>query len=201
MCLATGAPALGEGSDVAWGIRPADGEQGNARDNFRYEAVPGETVHDALRVTNRGAAELELQVYGADGTSSASGQIELEPAGEVPTGVGAWLAPAAPRIVLAPGESIELAFTLAVPADADAGDHVGGIVTSSLAPGEDPAVAVDRRLASSVVVRVAAEVRETPSATGDAMAPWRTAAVLAVLGLLVAAVVTWRVVLRGRATG
>jgi len=193
-CLVAGGPALAAGSDAAWGIRPADGEHGSQRDNFRYDAAPDAVLHDALVVTNRGEEPLTLQVYGADGTLSAAGYVDLPPAGEPAVGVGAWLAVASSDLVLAPGESVEVAFSLSVPADAAAGDHAGAVVTSSLVADADPSVAVDRRLASSVVVHVAPEASDG----------WRSPAlfgVLGVLGLLVVAVVTWMVVLRGRATG
>lgn len=205
--LAAPTTAIGSEPEIAWGVRPADGAHGTARDNFRHVARAGTILEDALIVTNHGSGALSLSLYGADGTL-VDDHVELAPMGAAATGLGAWL-DVPPGVEIAPGEAAEVPFTLAVPADAVPGQHAGALVTSSLVdPGAG--LAVDRRLAASIVVTVtppdpdpvpdtAAPGDGTPSSAGSPNLPPR-AALLALAALALVAVAVWAVVLQGRAT-
>lgn len=178
---------------ASWGIRPADGVHGAARDNFRYTASPGDVVEDVLVVTNHGGSPLTVRVGVSDGELAADGLVELAPVGADPTGLATWVDVAVESLELAPGEVAEVPFAIRVPEAAQPGPVAGAVVTSSLTEGAESGVAVDRRLAASVVV----DVREHTVEEGRGVPLW---ALLAVVGLALAAAATWRVVLRGRAT-
>jgi len=186
-------PALAS-EGASWGTRPADGAHGSARENFRYSAAPGDLVTDVLEVSNLGSAPLSLRVLGADGELTAEGLVELAPAGAAPEGLASWLALGAESLVLAPGESSAITFTIAVPADAVPGEHAGALVTSSLEAGEQ--LTVDRRLATSIVVQVEEPAARLARAPGGPAWAWAALGVLA-LG----AVLAWRPVWRARARG
>lgn len=151
--------------DATWGIRPEDNAHGAERPNFAYELDPGAVVEDALLVTNRGSEPLDLTVYAADAFLTSSGQYDLLPAGTPSTDLGAWVRVGLDRVTVAPGEQVRVPFTVAVPADASPGDHAGGVLTSSIAA-TGTTVAIDRRLASRVQVRVSGDLVPAVDVTG-----------------------------------
>ncbi|GMA32772.1 WxL protein peptidoglycan domain-containing protein [Litorihabitans aurantiacus] len=173
---AAAAPATG---DLTWSVRPADNDLGAGRPNFAYELAPGDVVEDALVVTNLGATPLELQVYAADAFTTASGHLDLLPDGEPSTDLGTWVTSPAPTLTLEGAQSVEVPFTLTVPADAAPGDHPGGIVTSFV-QAADGDVRLDRRLGSRIHVRVAGETTLTVAASdvvtslSPSPVPWGT---------------------------
>lgn len=143
--------------DLTWSVRPADNDHGTDRANYGYVLDPGAEVNDAFVVTNASAQELTLAVYAADGYTTPSGHLDLQPAGEPATDLGSWVVPETDRVVLAPGDSEEVEFSLVVPDDAAPGDHPGGIVTSHVTGDETGTVRLDRRLGSRIHVRVSGE--------------------------------------------
>src|SRR5690606_14643898 len=152
---------------------PADGTDGSARENLRYTAAPGEVIADVLVVTNRGTERLGLRVSVSDGVLTADGLVELAPAGADPAALATGVRLTDDDLELAPGESHDVAFEIAVPADAAPGPVAGAVVTSSLAESAEPGVAVDRRLAASVVVEVVEVVEETGEAgAGPGVPGW-----------------------------
>jgi hypothetical protein len=144
--------------DLSWGLLPADNDHGADRPNFAYAARPGDTVSDTVVVTNRSDQRLELRTYAADAFTTTSGQLDLLPAGETSTDLGAWIVvgdgAGQGTITVDPGQSLDLPFTITVPADAAPGDHSAGIITSLVQQATASTVALDRRLALRVHLRV-----------------------------------------------
>jgi hypothetical protein len=180
--------------DLTWALAPGDGPgpadtavgpTGDDRANYAYAVDPGDEVDDSLVVTNRSGVPLDLAVYAADAETTRDGDLGLLPADVPATGLGTWIDLDVPEggLVLDPGESADVPFTLAVPADAPPGDHAGGVVTSLEQTTDDGALAVDRRLALRVHARVsgalspALEIRDVTveSSTGlNPLAPAST---------------------------
>lgn len=185
--LGAGAAVASTG-EAAWGARPDDTERGDGRANFRYVAAPGETLADALLVTNRGTEPLELRVEGADAEITPDGLVELSD--HPPVGLGSWLELSTELVQIGPGESVRVPFSLSVPLGAS-GVVAGAVVTASFVEGET--VALDRRLAVSIVLEVD---REEPAVGTSGVPPWM---VVALAGLAAAAGLTWLGVLRARA--
>ncbi|MFF3066056.1 WxL protein peptidoglycan domain-containing protein [Oerskovia sp. NPDC057915] len=148
---------------VTWGVAPASAP------TFDLALDPGATVTDELVVTNHGDAPLDLAVYAADAFTSPTGALDVLPAGTPSEDLGAWITADVPRVAVGPGERVTVPFTLSVPADATPGDHTAALVTSLVTgAGEgEGGVAVDRRLGTRVLVRVAGDV--APSATVTAV--------------------------------
>ncbi|GAA4770746.1 WxL protein peptidoglycan domain-containing protein [Microbacterium gilvum] len=144
---------------VAWGVEPGGAED---RANFDYEVDPGAVVEDAMVVRNTGTESLALGVYAADAYTTAEGVLDLRLADEPLEDSGAWIALDVSEIVLAPGESAEVPFTVTVPTDASPGDHPAGVVTSLVTRTDGEPLAVDRRLGIRINLRVAGEL--APSA-------------------------------------
>lgn len=145
-------------SQVSWAVRTASNDFGADRENFAYTLDPSGRLKDALVVVNHGKKPLTLAVYAADGFTSDSGQLDLDTADKVPTGVGAWLKTKGQAVTVKPGASVNVPFTMSVPKNATPGDHVGGIVTSLTQDDDAAGINVDRRLAIKVKVRVGGEL-------------------------------------------
>ncbi|MHA7272167.1 WxL protein peptidoglycan domain-containing protein [Arthrobacter sp. TMT4-20] len=142
--------------DLSWSIRPGTSD-GTARTNFTYTVQPGESIRDSVIVTNTGTTPLNLEVYAADGMTSVSGHLDLQPASETPTDVASWFTAEDQYITVQPGDSEEVPFTLDIPADGSPGDHVGGVVTSYVSETSQGTVKLDRRLATRLNVRVSGD--------------------------------------------
>lgn len=139
--------------DVTWSVRTDSNGFGKERTSYTYAVDPGQSVSDALVITNHGTAPLTLAVYAADGYTGAGGQLDLLTPAESSTGIGAWTHVSAATVAVAPNESTVVPFSLSVPAAATPGDYVGGIVTS-LGSSADQGISVDRRLGIRIGLRV-----------------------------------------------
>ncbi|MFF2052956.1 WxL protein peptidoglycan domain-containing protein [Leifsonia sp. NPDC058194] len=151
------AVAAGEG-DVTWGVRTAANDNGADRQNFAYRIEPGKQISDALVVSNHAATPLELDVYAADGFTTTSGQLDLVTQDTDSVAVGAWTSLQSGRVTIAPGTSVEVPFTVSVPADATPGDYAGGLLTSLPHTTQEDGISVDRRLGIRMHVRVDGEL-------------------------------------------
>ncbi|MFI1091869.1 hypothetical protein [Streptomyces sp. NPDC020917] len=67
--------------------------------------------------------------------------------------------PGRDSVVVQPGRTADVPFTVTVPANATPGDHVGGILTSLKQPDADQGITVDRRLGIKIALRVSGELR------------------------------------------
>jgi hypothetical protein len=119
---------------------------------------PGESADDAIVITNRSGAAIDLSVYARDALTTLDGNLDLQPAAAQPAGLGAWITLEAHSVAIGPGESATVPFRVQVPDDAGPGDYGGGIVTSLAADAAAGTVAVDRRLALRAFVRVGGDL-------------------------------------------
>ncbi|TPW77733.1 WxL protein peptidoglycan domain-containing protein [Schumannella soli] len=159
--LAPASAAHAADDDVTWTVRTAANDFGADRTAYGYTITPGEKVDDALVVANHGDEALDLGVYAADGYTTDSGQFDILAADQKSRNLGLWAVPKDDRVVVQPGQSVELPFTVSVPKNATPGDYVGGIVTSLVQPDADQGINVDRRLGVKMSVRVGGDL--TPS--------------------------------------
>jgi hypothetical protein len=155
---ATAPDRAGDG-DVAWTVRTASNSYGADRSSFSYQVNPGGRVEDAMVVANRGTAPVDLAVYAADGFTSDKGQLDLLPKAKKSRGTGIWVTAARDRVVVKPGQTVQLPFTVAVPADATPGDYVGGILTSLTQADAAQGINVDRRLGIRIALRVSGALK------------------------------------------
>jgi hypothetical protein len=97
---------------------------------FVYKLAPGAVQHGSVIVTNVGNAAGTVRVYPADGTTGPTTGTVYKTA-QKPTGTGAWLSLAQSSFALAPGGQRKVPFTVRVPASAQAGEWVAGIVAET----------------------------------------------------------------------
>ncbi|MFB9688799.1 WxL protein peptidoglycan domain-containing protein [Amycolatopsis plumensis] len=138
---------------VPWTVTTAANDFGADRENFSYTADAGEQITDGLTIANHGTSPLELAVYGADAFTTGTGQLDLLAKTKPSTDVGAWVHPSTDHVTVQSGQATEVPFTVMVPADAKAGDHLGGILTS-LTQGD-----VERRVGLRIRLRVGGDLR------------------------------------------
>ncbi|MFC6161950.1 WxL protein peptidoglycan domain-containing protein [Kribbella jiaozuonensis] len=154
----TGAGTAVAADDVPWSVSTAANSFGSDRQNYSYTVDPGGEVQDALVVANSSKTPLTLGVYAADGFTTDDGRLDLLTDDAKSTGVGTWVHTPSAQVTIQPGKSLQVPFTLAVPAGATPGDHLGGIVTSLKQSGD-----VDRRLAIRIRVRVSGALEPSVS--------------------------------------
>ncbi|SDS50843.1 WxL protein peptidoglycan domain-containing protein [Actinoplanes derwentensis] len=151
-------PVQAADGDVTWTVRTASNSLGATRSSFGYDVSPGTTTSDAMVVANKGTEAVNLKVYTADGYTTDAGQLDLLTGDKKSKAIGAWVRPTSTAVTVAPGRTVEVPFTITVPADATPGDHVGGIVTSLTAPDKTANVNVERRLGIKIKLRVAGDL-------------------------------------------
>ncbi len=140
--------------EVAWGVKTAPADTGEGRQYYAFIAAPGTTIDDVLIISNHDDADLTLDVYGADGFTTESGQLDVLPRAEESTELGSWITFGEDSVTIPAGESAEVPFTVHIPDNATPGDYAGGVITSLPSPVQDAGVTVDRRLGVRVQLRV-----------------------------------------------
>ncbi|MER6525752.1 DUF916 domain-containing protein [Streptomyces sp. NPDC001508] len=153
------APAQAAGGDVTWTVRTAPNSYGSDRSSFGYGVNPGGRIEDAMVVANRGKDPLTLAVYAADGFTTDAGRLDLLTRDQKSVGVGAWVHAGRTSVVVRPGRTVRVPFTVSVPDNATPGDYVGGILTSLKQSDDAAGINVDRRLGIRVKLRVSGELQ------------------------------------------
>ncbi|MEU3608500.1 DUF916 domain-containing protein [Streptomyces sp. NPDC035033] len=156
--LLLGAPAAQAAENGEWAVYPAAARLGE-RPYFVLTADPGATLRDEVTVANKTAAPLTFRLYGADAyNTERDGGFAVRTLKEEQTGAGAWITPERTTVTVPPRSAVTVPFTLAVPADADPGDHPGALVAldERITPGGGGAVAmgVQRAVAARVYLKV-----------------------------------------------
>lgn len=145
---------------VGIGISPADTKgKPDGRSRFTYQAKPGQTLTDHVRVTNTGSSKIEVTLYAADAYNDENGDFALADGSEKKTGASAWVTfDGRPKLglTLKRGESKTVPFTVTIPADAGPGDHPAGVIASAVTSGQ---VTVERRIANRMYVRVSGDLQ------------------------------------------
>ncbi|MFE5911133.1 WxL protein peptidoglycan domain-containing protein [Streptomyces wedmorensis] len=152
------APSAEAAENGEWAVYPAAARLGS-RPYFFLSADPGSTLTDRVTVTNKTAAPLTFRLYGADAyNTDRDGGFAVRTQAERQTGAGAWIKPERTRVTVPPRSAVTVAYTLAVPADADPGDHPGALVAldERVSPGGKGTVAVgvQRAVAARLYLRV-----------------------------------------------
>ena len=137
-----------------------------------YEVKPGETVHGLVNVMNKGSASRTVHVVAWDfeaGGEEGYPQFATHPPPENSAySLASWIAVTEESIVIAPGETVKVTFTLSVPQNAEPGGHYAGILIGQFSPealeGEGgAAVTIGSAVASLILLTVEGEIIEAGS--------------------------------------
>ncbi|MET9379314.1 DUF916 domain-containing protein [Streptomyces sp. NPDC002992] len=158
LLLPPGGPAPAHAAENGeWAVHPAASRLGS-RPYFYLSADPGTTLTDRVTVTNKTGAPLTFRLYGADAyNTERDGGFAVRTRQEKQTGAGAWITPERTRVTVPARSSVTVPYTLAVPADAEPGDHPGALVAldERIQAGRGSvAVGVQRAVGARVYLRV-----------------------------------------------
>lgn len=109
------------------GIRPANPRPPDTG-WFVYQLKPGESVSDAVLVVNDTDAAVTVQLNAVDYEPTDIGAFGVKGSDAEQTDIGKWVQLATTTLDLPPRTSQEVPFTLAIPLDADVGEHAGAIM-------------------------------------------------------------------------
>lgn len=110
-------------------IRPGhvDAASPASRAYFDHTVGQGGSFSDDVVVANTGTTPVTLLVYPVDGlTGQTTGSVYAN-RGQPLRRAGAWVTPGTTRVTVAAGTQLDVPFTVRVPANATAGDHLAGI--------------------------------------------------------------------------
>ncbi|WP_150306560.1 COG1470 family protein [Planctomonas psychrotolerans] len=153
-------------SPVQWSVAPADADGPDGRVSLRHVGDPGQTIDDAIAVTNFGAEPGTFSVLAGDGILGANGAFDI--AAAEPEDSGSWIGIAGlddGQLALAAGETRVLPLSIAIPAEAVPGDHPAGVVVALSRT--DDSVTVTNRIGVRVHLQVAGEIT-TALSVGEA---------------------------------
>ncbi|HXA29735.1 MAG TPA: DUF916 domain-containing protein [Candidatus Angelobacter sp.] len=152
----TGATAAGPGGIS---LSPAHADPANpaTRAYFIRSVQPGHGFSDAVVVTNQGDSSADLIVSAVDGlTGATSGAVYANRQDPV-SRAGAWIKPQSGTVTVGAHATIQVPFTVSVPAGTTPGDHLGGIAVEGAHPttsGQGVAVTTVLRSVVGVLVQV-----------------------------------------------
>ncbi|MGI9823018.1 WxL protein peptidoglycan domain-containing protein [Agromyces sp. Marseille-Q5079] len=158
--LAGAAPAVAEeAAPVSWSVTPADASGPDGRVAVEHEIDPAASADDRFAVRNLGSEEITFRLAAADGFTNDNGRFDMLPSDQESVDSGTWIT-LPESVTVAPGGTAVVPFTIAVPEDAQPGDHAAGITASilSVKEGEGTGVGVESRVGFRVMTRVAGEL-------------------------------------------
>lgn len=95
---------------------------------FVLTGQPGTTLRGKVEVINVGSKAGKTSLYAVDATTGQTSGAVYRSKGESRPGVGGWIKLGKSSLELNPGQSQLVPFTVRVPSEASAGQHLGGIV-------------------------------------------------------------------------
>lgn len=88
-----------------------------------YQGVVGETIGGAVRISNPAPTALRLRLYLSDWSFDPVGQFTFADAGTLERSASDWVSFSNTSLELGPNQSMNLPYTVSVPADAQPGTH------------------------------------------------------------------------------
>jgi hypothetical protein len=104
-----------------------------------FDARPGQTLRDAVIVSNSGDASGSVRLYAVDATTGRTTGAVYVSQDAPRLGVGVWTSLGAHTLTLRPSETRTVQFAVRVPASAPPGQHLGGLVAENLKVSSTPA--------------------------------------------------------------
>lgn len=122
----------GEGASFTMSPQRYDPSQPATQNYFIYDVSPGQVVENEVVIKNVGTESGTVRLYPVDGVTADTSGTVFPASSVLPEKVGTWIEIAAQEITLAPGEEQAVPFTVSVPLEVRAGEHVGGVVAEDI---------------------------------------------------------------------
>jgi hypothetical protein len=155
-----GPAARAQEPEIRFTVRPANPPTSDIRSNawLIHRLKPGDIARDAVIVENLGDVPLELDLYSADGVTTALGEFTLQPEEAPDVGVAQWTTVGRSRVSLDPEERVRVPIVIRVPRNATPGDHPGGVVARTVEPVKRGQVRTLLAVGARVYLRVPGEI-------------------------------------------
>ncbi|WP_275002412.1 WxL protein peptidoglycan domain-containing protein [Promicromonospora iranensis] len=151
---------------VTWSVRPGDENGEDGRAWVEWAADPGQSRTEHMAVINHSDDPVEFRLTSADGYFTDTGRFNMLPSDQESVAAGTWIE--LPESVTVPAGAAEVVpFTVAVPDDAEPGDHAAGVAASVRSTGGGE-VAVESRVGFRVMTRVLGELEPSLGLTASA---------------------------------
>jgi hypothetical protein len=111
---------------------PISGAASQNQSYYILEGQSGTTLENSIWVINVGTAVGTVQLYPVDMATGNTGGAMFLLRDDARQVTGSWITLADSELTLAAGESREIPFTVSIPPDARAGEHLGGIVAEAV---------------------------------------------------------------------
>jgi WxL Interacting Protein, peptidoglycan binding domain len=151
----------GAASNGLWSIAPTATSGQAGQPYVEVSLSPGASYESSVTIDNLTAAPLTLNVYAADALNPPGGGLSLRGRTSTQEGLGSWTHLAQDQVTLPAGGGALVPFVIDVPADARAGDHVGGIVAEETQGSQSSSRSLPVTVLQAVGVRIYARVSGT----------------------------------------
>ncbi|TBN58293.1 hypothetical protein EYE40_13315 [Glaciihabitans arcticus] len=155
------APALAAGeASVTWSVAPATADGPDGRAWVEQKIAPGDSVTEHLAVRNLGKTATTFALSAADGYFTKTGRFNMLQADQQSVAAGTWIS-VVDDVLIEPGATAVIPFTISVPANATPGDHAAGVAASITSSGttEDGAqIGVNSRVGFRVMTQVTGDL-------------------------------------------
>jgi len=150
---------------VSFGIAPAGPDRPDDRPYVAVSASAGSVVYEHVAIVNTDDQPIELQVYSGDVSTAEGGGLTVTTKDQSPTDAGAWVSITGPSAVTVPAQTPATGYgftivplVISIPADAEPGDHIAGLVAGLISDGQGgtnaPAVELEQRVAARLYIQV-----------------------------------------------
>ena len=120
-----------------WSVVPATEEGPDGRGELSYIVEPGFTYHDHIAVRNHAETPLTVTLAVRDAEQTPENDFVLTDDEQAQGTPSSWFSIDSTEVTVEPRSSLVVPITLTVPADAEPGDHSGGVVAVLDAPAND----------------------------------------------------------------
>lgn len=143
---------------TVWSLTPAlEEDEDEPRVSFRFDVPPGESVEDAVELTNFSDQEATFTLEAADGIVTDTGTFDILRPGEENEAAGQWIDIDQQEVTVPADESVTLPFTITVPENATPGDQPAGIA-ASVSAGEGDDMSMVSRVGVRIHLRAAGDI-------------------------------------------
>lgn len=140
-----------------WSLSPAATDEQDKRVSFRFTVAPGDSVEDAVELTNFSDQEVTFQLQAADGIVSESGAFDILRPDMENEAAGNWIELDQEQVTVPADDSVTIPFTLTVPENATPGDQPAGIA-AAVSTSDDDDVAMVHRVGTRIHLRVDGDI-------------------------------------------
>jgi len=134
---------------------------------YEFSVEKGDTVAQAITITNGEESELILEVSKADfAAEGEAGKARFYEGDDVASAfsVSSWMTIPTEPVVVPPLGRVTVPFSITVPADAESGGHFGTVFFSPVVE-KNGDVTIKQKVGTLVLVRVAGQIEESASLT------------------------------------